>query len=336
MDSKESTIKIYSENLYSTKSDALVCSIANKCIDGVDNIFVVIEPNNMSSMYMDNSSLHVGNWTNKGREFLEMKGIIEGEKRKEVFSCFRGMIFNYPSSQLTVEFAKDHSTITCDIIRVKGGYKRKSPYFGYAPFSVEFIEISVNGDILINKQISSPDEYDTFVIKETPKIGQILSRKFTGVNFLDAIDLEDYIDGVSHKIMNRGNYHWREVKGSVNTDSQFDSLELSINLDQHIAKLFSKKNLHYREYQVISHASMDPGPDDCYESTDKYLWAAFSFDESYLLNFLVIMASVSTLTYEKGYFGSKIIIKFVDIMTKARFEELTGIHLAELVEKTTG
>ncbi len=333
---EEGIFKLYCTNLYKVKANSLVCSIANKIIDGIDNIFAVIEPKSLSSLYMDNSALHVGPWTNKGREFLEMKGLIEGEKRNEIFSFFRGMIFNYPSSQLKVEFVKDHSTITCDIIRIKGGYQRKSPYFGYAPFSIEFIEFAANGEICVNKQISKPEEYDTFVIKETPKIGQILSRKFVGVNFLDAIDLEDYIDGVSHKIMNRGKYHWGEVKGSINSDSLIDSLEFSINLKNHIAKLYYQKNLHYREYQVISHASMDPGPDDCYESTDKYIWAAFSFDEAYLLSFIAKMETVSSFTYASKYFDSIICIRFKDIMSKSKFEELTGIHLLEYVETSSG
>lgn len=336
MSSEEGTFKLYSTNLYNIKADSLICSIAKKEIDGIDNIFSVIEPQELSLMHMDNSSLHVGYWPNLGREFLERKGVIEGKERLDILSTFRGLIFNYPDNQLNVEFKNDNTNISCDIIRVRGGYKRESPYFGYAPFGVDFIEFAPNGEVKIIKQISKPDEYDTFVIKETPKIGQVLSRKFSGVCFLDAIDLEDFIDGVSRTYTMYGSYNWKEVKGEKNSDSRIDYLELSINLKRHLAKLYSTTNLYYREFQVISHASFDPGPDDCYESTDKYMWAAFSFDESYLLSFLSKMASVASFTYKEDYFDSQIEIRFREEMTKSKFEELTGIHLFELIEKTSG
>ncbi len=328
--------QLYSENLYRIKADSLICSISNRCIEGVNNTFAVIEPRNLALMDMDNSSLHVGNWINNGREFLERKGIIGEEKRQDILSFYRGLILNYPECQLVAEFNKDNSKITCDVIRVRGGFQRKSPYFGYAPFAIEFIVFASNGEVQIVKQISNPDEYDTFVIKEVPKIGQVLSRKFAGVCFLDAIDLEDFIDGVSRSYTMCGSYNWKNVKGDINSDSRIYSLELSINLKHHIAKLYNATNLHYREYQVISHASFDPGPDDCYESRDKYIWAAFSYDEAFLLDFLAKMASVSTFSFEKDYFDSKIVFTFNDVMTKSQFEELTGIHLSELIEETTG
>ena len=323
------TFKLYSTNLYSVKADSLVCSIGEKTIDGIDNIFAVVEPQNPVLMYMDNSSLHVG-YSNLGREFLERKGEIEGKQQQEILSTFRGLIFNYPDYQLNVEFKKDNSNISCDIIRVRGGYKRQFPYFGYAPFGVDFIEFTPNGEVKIIKQISNPDEYDTFVIKEIPKIGQVLSSN------LDAIDLEDYIDGVKRSYLGRGSYNWNEVKGEINSDSQISHLDLNTNLRHHLAKLYNRTNLHYRKYQVISHASFDPGYDDWYESTDKLVWAAFSFDESYLLNFLAKVASVSTFTFERDYFGGHIEIRFNDVITKSKFEELTGIHLFELISHTSG
>lgn len=325
------TFKLYSTNLYSVKADSLVCSIGEKNIDGIDNIFAVVEPQNPVLMYMDNRSLHVGYSINLGREFLERKGKIEGKQQQEILSTFRGLIFNYPDYQLNVEFKKDESNISCDIIRVRGGYKRKPPYFGYAPFGVDFIEFAPNGEVKIIKQISNPDEYDTFVIKETPKIGQVLSRN------LDAIDLEDYIDGVKRSYQGRGIYNWKEVKGEINSPDSFSYLDLYINLEHHHARLHYSENLDYREYEVISHASFDPGPEECYESTDKFIWAAFSFDESYLLNFLAKVASVSTFTFKQcGYSQSKIEMRFNDVMTKSEFEELTGIHLFELISHTSG
>ena len=332
----DNTFKLYSTNLYSVKADSLVCSIGRKTIDGTDNIFAVVEPQNPVLIYTDNSSLHAWPSMNLGREFLERKGEIVGKQQQEILSTFRGLIFNYPDYQLNVEFTKDNSIISCDIIRVRGGYKRKSPYFGYAPFGVDFIEFIPNGEVKIIKQISTPDDYDTFVIKETPKIGQVLSRKFSGVCFLDAMDLEDFIDGVSRTHTMYGSYNWKEVKGENSSDFRINSLELSINLKRHLAKLYNKTNLYYREFQVISHASFDPGPDDCYESTDEYIWAAFSFDESYLLSFLSKMASVASFTYKEDYFDSQIEIRFREEMTKNKFEELTGIHLFKLIEKTSG
>ena len=287
-------------------------------------------------MEMDNSSLHVGFSPYLGREFLERKGVVEDDKRQEILSFYRGLIFNYPECQLTVEFNKDNSKIICDIIRVRGGFQRKSPYFGYAPFAIDFIVFAPNGEVQIVKQISPPNEYDTFVIKEIPKIGQVLYRKFAGIRSLDAIDLEDYIDGVSRSYAMCGTYNWKNVKGDISHDSRLSSLDLQIDLKHHLATLYNTTNLYYREFQVISHASFDPGPDDCYESRDNYIWAAFSFDESFLLNFLAKMATVSTLTFEKGYFDSKIVFTFNDIMTKSKFEEMTGIHLSELIEETSG
>ena len=332
----KSIFKLYSTNLYSVHADSLVCSIANKNIDGIDNIFAVIKPQNISLLSMDNSSLHVGYSMNIGREFLERKGIIEGEEQTEFLSFFRGMIYNYPAFELIVEFEKDHSIINCDVIRVKGGCKRELPYYGYVPFAVEFIEFAPNGEKHIIKQISDPADYETFRIKLAPKVGQILSRLFAGVCFLDAIDLDDYIDGVRHSYQGRGGYHWKEVKGDVNSDSQISSLEFSINLNSHIAKLYDRRNLYYREYQVISHASFDPGPDDCYESTDKFIWAAFSFNESFLLSFLASIETVSSFSFEKQNYENVMCIRFNKEMTKNRFEELTGIHLFELTQHTSG
>ena len=336
MDLEGNTFNLYSENLYRIKADSLICSISNRCIEGVENIFAVIEPHKLSLMEMDNSSLHVGFSPYLGREFLERKGVVEDDKRQEILSFYRGLIFNYPECQLTVEFNKDNSKIICDIIRVRGGFQRKSPYFGYAPFAIDFIVFAPNGEVQIVKQISTPDEYDTFVIKEIPKIGQVLYRKFAGIRSLDAIDLEDYIDGVSRSYTMCGTYNWKNVKGDISHDSRLSSLDLQIDLKHHLATLYNTTNLYYREFQVISHASFDPGPDDCYESRDKYIWAAFSFDESFLLNFLAKMATVSTFTFEKGYFDSKIVFTFNDVMTKSKFEELTGIHLSELIEETSG
>lgn len=336
MNLEGSTFNLYSENLHRIKADSLICSISNRYIEGVENIFAVIEPHKLSLMEMDNSSLHVGFSPYLGREFLERKGVVEDDKRQEILSFYRGLIFNYPECQLTVEFNKDNSKIICDIIRVRGGFQRKPPYFGYAPFAIDFIVFAPNGEVQIVKQISAPDEYDTFVIKEIPKIGQVLSRNFAGISSLDAIDLEDYIDGVSRSYTMCGTYNWKIVKGNISHDSRISSLDLQIDLKHHLATLYSTTNLYYREFQSISHASFDPGPDDCYESRDKYNWAAFSFDESFLLNFLAKMATVSTFTFEKGYFDSKIVFTFNDVMTKSKFEELTGIHLSELIEETSG
>ena len=42
------------------------------------------------------------------------------------------------------------------------------------------------------------------------------------------------------------------------------------------------------------------------------------------------------LLHNQTFRDSKIVFTFNDIMTKGKFEELTGIHLSELIEKTTG
>ena len=38
------------------------------------------------------------------------------------------------------------------------------------------------------------------------------------------------------------------------------------------------------------HSSMDPGNDECTESTDRYIWATFAFNESYFVNMIKRLA----------------------------------------------
>ena len=86
-------------------------------------------------------------------------------------------------------------------------------------------------------------------------------------------------------------------------------------------------------YSLTQFAKRDGGS---IESTDKFIWAAFSFNESFLLSFLASIETVSSFSFEKQNYENVMCIRFNKEMTKNRFEELTGIHLFELTQHTSG
>ena len=105
---------------------------------------------------------------------------------------------------------------------------------------------------------------------------------------------------------------------------------MNMDLDSRIIKLSFSENLFERTYEVISHSSMDPGNDECTESTDRYIWAVIAFSEKSLIELIKILSKsplVAALDNNNIRFGSPI--------KKSEFEEITGIHLIESIIETS-
>lgn len=315
--------ELLSNNMYYLKAKSLLCTIETQSIDEIKNTFVVIEPYEFKNIILDNNRLNVGWRTSGGREFLETKGILNKEECEELLEKFRGLIIGYPYFQLSVNISGGTEPFECDVIRIKGGFKNQFPYCGYSEFSVDFISLQRNGTVGIVTSLKTSDIAKKFTVTKVPKVGQILSIKN---RFLCPSDLKDYINGVKTSYMGTPLYNWEEVKGNVTGDSFVSSLSMTINFDSKIGQLFFSENLYKRTYEIISHSSMDPGNDECTESTDRYIWGTFGFNEFSFINLIKEMSQshlVSSLS--ESYIKFKVPIK------KSDFTKLTGIYLFESI-----
>lgn len=324
---ESSDYELLSDNMYYLRAKSLLCTIESQLINEDENIFVVIEPYEFETVKVNNNRLSVGWRINDGRKFIETKGILNKEETENLLTKFRGLIIGYPYFQLSVSILGKRDSFNCDVIRIKGGCKKSHPFYGYEDFSVDFISLQRNGAVEIITSIKSSDVNKQFRIDKTPKIGQILSIKNS---ILNPSDLKDYINGVKTSYMGTPAYKWEEVKGNIIGDSYVSYLSMTISFDYKLGQLYFSENLYERTYEIISHSSMDPWNDECTDSTDRYVWATFAFNESYFIDLIRKIINwnlVSSL--------SESCIKFKEPIKKTDFTELTGIHLFESIIHTS-
>ena len=315
--------ELLSTNMYYLRANSLNCTIESQLIDGVENTFVVINPCELKTMEVNNSKLAVGGRINDGRKFIETKGVLNEDRIKELLTRFRGMIIGYPHFQLSVNASDTLDSFECDVIRVKGGFKNQFPYLGYSAFSVDFISLLRNGDVGFVKSYKASDVNKKFKITKITKVGQVVSNRNS---LLGPSDFSDYINGVKTSYMGTPPYEWKEVKGNITHDSYIPHLGMKVCLDSRIVQLYFSENLYERTYEIISHSSMDPGNDECTESTDRYIWATFAFNESYFVNMIKRLAQSNLVSNFSESF-----IEFKEPIKKSDFTKLTGIHLFESI-----
>ena len=247
---------------------------------------------------------------------------------EDLLRGFRGSILGYPNIRLLVEFT-DKSSISCDAIEILGGQREKfsSSHF-VAPFRIEFYKFTSNGKPEIVKTLT--DKRCSFRIKGEEINSQIPSRRG---GILSSYYVMDFING----------YHiygkYESYLGNVAPDSKFTFLSFDIDLKRQLLFLSYEENLKYNEYEVISYSSMD-GNDKGYETTDRYLWAAYRFQSSYHLMKIInqILQIADIVQQESRIYGCIRSIeysqkfKFKEVMSKSEFESKTGIHLYESIE----
>lgn len=247
---------------------------------------------------------------------------------EDLLRGFRGSILGYPNIRLLVEFT-DKSSISCDAIEILGGQRDKffSSHF-VAPFRIEFYKFTSNGKPEIVKTLT--DKRCSFRIKGEEINSQIPSSRG---RILSSYYVMDFING----------YHiygkYDSYLGNVAPDSKFTFLSFDIDLKRQLLFLSYEENLEYNEYEVISYSSMD-GNDKGYETTDRYLWAAYRFQSSYHLMKIInqILQIADIVQQESRIYGCIRSIeysqkfKFKEVMSKSEFESKTGIHLFESIE----
>lgn len=321
MNSELHTFELLSTNLYYLEAENLTCSVATESDGMITNNSLCIVPNLLHSIRIDNSRLNAGGRIN-GREFLEYKQLLTESDKNEFLSKFRGYIIGYPYNELSVLF-QDKSKLLCDVIRVKGGYKNPFPYIGYNCFQIDFIKLQPNGSVKILKTFDSSLS-SSFTISKIPKVGQIISAHGS---LLNPSDLVDFINGVKTSYMGTPSCNWESVRGNIETDSIIKSLDLSINLNCNVARFSFSENLYHREYEIISHSSMDPGNDTGIDSTDRYIWANLSFNAKSLVEIISTLSKIS----EIKCLDNICIIKFNSPILKSVFENITNVHLFESI-----
>lgn len=324
------TYELLSTDLYYIKAENLSFQIQSKIEDGLNYTSVAIVPNHLESVILNNNRLSVRGRFYGGREFIEKRKCLNDTEIENLLSEFRGTIIGYPYYQLKVVLPDEMETINCDAIRIKGGYKNKFPFIGYSTFSLVFISFSRNGNIEKVKSYDANDVGKLFTITKIPKEGQIISKNDTYSPYLNPSDLEDFIDGVRTSYMGQPPCEWKEVRGTVLTDSLITHLKVDINLESKILKLSFSENLHERTYEIISHSSMDPGNDECVESTDRYIWAVIAFTEKSLIELIKVLSRSALVSMLDNNF-----ICFNSPLKKSEFEKLTGIHLVESIIETS-
>lgn len=319
--------ELLSDNMYYLKAKSLLCTIKSQFVNDIENTFVTIYPYELETVKINNNRLSVGGRICDGRKFIETKGVLNKEETECLLTEFRGLIIGYPCFQLSVNIFGKVNTFDCDVIRIKGGCKRPHPYFGYEEFSVDFISLQKNGSVERITSIKSEDETKMFTITQKSKIGQILSIKN---ELLNPLDLKDYINGVKTSYMGTPPYKWEEVKGNVIRDSSFSYLDMTISFESKIGRLLFSENLYERTYEIISHSSMDPWNEERTDSTDRYIWGTFAFNESYFVNLIYKLSN-----WEFVSMLSESCIKFKRPIKKSEFTKLTGIFLFESIIHTS-
>lgn len=130
--------------------------------------------------------------------------------------------------------------------------------------------------------------------------------------------------------MGSPSHNWEEVKGTVTDDSLISYLGMKISFDTKIGQLYYSENLYSRTYEIISHSSMDPGNDECTESTDRYIWGTFAFNEFSFINLIKVLSTSPLVSC-----FSKDFIKFKSPIKKSDFTKLTGIYLFESITQNS-
>lgn len=332
-DDQQNLFELISTDMFYIRAQELNCKICSYVVDDAECTSVTIRPSKLESAELNNNRLTAGGRMHGAREFIEKKRNIPKEKVDEMFSQFRGVIFGYPFYNLVVNFQDDKETITCDIVRIKGGFKNPFPWIGYAKFEVDFLVIDKKGDLQLIKSLNATNVGKTFSIRKTERSGQIIGRfpDFPWRHpYLNPSDLVDFINGVHTSYMGATPHPWAEIKGNVLNDSTISYLNIVISFKSRTITFYADENLYKNTYEVISHSSMDPWNDEITESTDRYIWAIFSFNEKSLID---IIRNLSTSEQVKSFDNKH--VRFEKGIKKSEFEELTGIHLFESIIETS-
>lgn len=325
--------ELISTDMYYIRAKELNCKIHSFVIDETERTSVKIIPFELESVELNNRKLSARGCISEGREYIEKRRNIPKEEVNGLFSEFRGVIFGYPYYQLVINLPDEKDTITCDIVRIKGGFQNTLPWVGYAKFSVDFLELEKNGEIRLIKSFSASDAGKKFSIRKSEKVGQIISPfpDFPwGISYLNPSDLVDFINGVRTSYMGSPSHPWTELKGNIITDSIINYLNIEISFKTRTITFYNRENLYEKTYEIISHSLMDPWNDECTENTDRYIWANISFNDNTLIELIKNLTKCGQVMS----FDSKH-VRFKNGIKKSEFEELTGIHLFESIIHTS-
>ena len=324
-----STYELLSNNMYYLKASSLECTIQSKDEAGESYSYLKIIPRDFESMELNNNRLTVGGRIHGGREFIERKEILNHGKIDKLLSEFRGTIIGYPRFQFLVDLYNESEQIKCDVISIRGGYRHNPPYYGYCQLSVDFISF-LNDATIQKRSYDISDVGKKFKIVRVPKVGQIIGLKDAYGQFLNPSYLDDFINGVYTSYMGKQPYAWQEVRGNITTDSCISSLTMDISFDSKLIHFHYNENLYEHTYEIISHSSMDPGNDECTESTDRYVWATIAINEKTLVEIIKTLSTSPLVSMIGDNY-----IKFAKPIKKSEFKELIGVHLFESIIETS-
>ncbi len=324
-----STYELLSNNMYYLKASSLECIIQSKDEAGESYSYVKIIPRDLESMELNNNRLTVGGRIHGGREFIERKEILSHEKIDKLLSEFSGTIISYPRFQFLVNLHNESEQIKCDVISIRGGSRHKSPYYRKCQLSIDFISI-LNDATIKKRSYDISDVGKKFKIVKVPKVGQIIGLKDTYGQFLNPSYLDDFINGVSTSYMGKQPYAWHEVRGNNTTDSCISCLRMDISFDARLIHFHYHENLYEHTYEIISHSSMDPGNDECTESTDRYIWATLAINEKTLIEIIKTLSTSPLVSMIGDNY-----IKFTKPIKKSEFQRLLGVHLFESIIETS-
>lgn len=336
--SDSNVFELLSTNMYYISSNKLRCKIHSEKINDEEISFVSLLPwsywdTKSYNIELNNSCLTRGCMIHGVREFIEKKETLNEEAKEKFLSHFRGIIIGYPYFSLSINSSDEIEEFTCDVIRIKGGFKNPFPYVGYNDFSIDFLIFESDGKITKYKSFNKNDIDKSFEIRKVPKIGQVMATSNVNqysTGLLNPTDLADFIDGVKSSYMGRPPHKWNEIIGTIENDSEIPYLNIRIDFENHMFSLSYHENLFQRTYEIISHASMDPWNEERTDSRDRIIWATFSFDENELVHFIKKLSQSEIVENITGNF-----IKFKSPVKKSFFTKLTGIHLFETISESS-
>lgn len=288
------------------------------------NIAVVKEPEFTINIYTkdnlyNNISLEFYSTRNiKKLDFCNGKLLEYTEEEiSSTISNFRGIISGYPKYKLHIEYYEPSTKLTeefeCDAIRAVGGVKENLPFTKNLPH-LKFYKISPQGKVSVLKVLDKWVNKIKVASKE--HFGQIPG---TFISTLSPSAFDEYIDKCKASYMGRPSHDWIEVYGNHSSYSDIQGLYIKINFEAQILSFQLTRNLYERTYTIHSNSSMDPGDDECTDSTDLFIWAHLHFNETSLLYLMNKLLKIGDINGNYISFKSKV--------STIEFEQITGIHL---------
>lgn len=227
-------------------------------------------------------------------------------------SGFRGGISAYPTNRLKVK-ALSAQEFTCDIIIIKGGQLRKSPYGGFVPFCIGLYSVRFDGQI--TEIYNFQDTEGMLDIKTVHNIGQFMVP--CNIRFLMDLITKQHLTYQGWSYFQGDSF----INKEITNDTFITKLHFSINFPRQCAHVEIEENIWQKTHIIRSHASDD---EEETEYEDRHIYASFVFTETSLIKFISNVNTIASWQATDIVFFKKTL--------KSEFEKVTGIHLIETIK----